>query len=522
MKQRFCSGSVSIFYVLILVGLISVLFAFLEAARVSALKTNVHLLTGQAEDAVYASYQPELWEQYHLLFWEESGEGNTGTFPEVCNLQKDAVEQNWESQQFGHNFFFLQAHCSKVEVEQYQLATDDNGAGYYQQAANWMRQNIAEDVLKTVLQSVTESKTDGLEQRGELQEQEVFQALEQMDQSGKTAQTRELPEETGNQEQTRVLAEAQEIKEAEVDAGKTGENSRVELANRSDLQNPLEWMKAVKKNGVLALVMPEQNVSNKELGQTEGVNHTHSAKGSWQQEKTASVTDRLLFGLYCRAHFSDATQERGDRALDYEMEYLIGGKNADQENLKAVVNRLLLMREGANLLYLETDSTKSQEAMSVALALTSVVANPELAEPVKHAILAAWAYAESISDVRILLNGGKVSLVKNDTQWHTDLKHLGDALNTSEKNTEQEGLSYDGYLQLLLWTTSEEKIRQRSMNLIEQNTGVCMNQMAGKIKCSVEYEAQPLFWNLVQLGNNEIGSYHFAEDSEVCYAESKK
>lgn len=53
-----------------------------------------------------------------------------------------------------------------------------------------MRQNVAEDVLKTVLQSVTESKTDGLEQRGEVQEQEVFQALEQMDQSGKTAQTR--------------------------------------------------------------------------------------------------------------------------------------------------------------------------------------------------------------------------------------------------------------------------------------------------------------------------------------------
>ncbi len=82
------------------------------------------------------------------------------------------------------------------------------------------------------------------------------------------------------------------------------------------------------------MVMPEQNVSNKELGQTEGVNHTHSAKGSWQQEKTASVTDRLLFGLYCRAHFSDATQERGDRALDYEMEYLIGGKNADSGKSK--------------------------------------------------------------------------------------------------------------------------------------------------------------------------------------------
>ena len=49
----------------------------------------------------------------------------------------------------------------------------------------------------------------------------------------------------------------------------------------------------------------------------------------------------------------------------------------------------LLMREGANLLYLETDSTKSQEAMSVALALTSVVANQSLQNHVKHAILAA-------------------------------------------------------------------------------------------------------------------------------------
>lgn len=522
MKQRFCNGSVSVFYVLVLVGLISVLFAFLEAARVSALKTNAHLLAGQAEDAVYASYQTDLWEQYHLLFWEEPGEGNTGTFPEVCNLQKDVAEQNWESQQLGRNFFCLQVHCSKVAVEQYQLATDDNGAGYYQQAANWMRQNVAEDVLKKVLQAVTETKTADLEQRGEVQEQEVFQALEQMDQSGETAQTGVQSEENGNQEQTRGLSDTQEIKDAETATGKTGKSERVKPVNLSDMQNPLEWMKAVKKNGVLALVLPEQNVSNKELEQTEAMGHMHSAKGNWQQEKKESATDRLLFCLYCRAHFSDATQESGNRALDYEMEYLIGGKNADQENLKIVVNRLLLMREGANLLYLETNPTKSQEAMSVALALTSAVANPELAEPVKHAVLAAWAYAESISDVRILLNGGKVSLVKSDAQWHTDLKRLGDALNTSEKNTEQEGLSYGGYLQLLLWTMPEKKINQRSMNLIEQNTGVCMNQMAGKIKCSVEYEAQPLFWNLVQLGNTDIGSYHFSENSEVRYAELKE
>ena len=244
--------------------------------------------------------------------------------------------------------------------------------------------------------------------------------------------------------------------------------------------------------------------------------------GEVQKQKTGIVeTENAVQAAVGQQKAEDYAQI-AEHTLDYEMEYLIGGKNADQENLKAVVNRLLLMREGANLLYLETNPTKSQEAMDVALALTSAFANPELAEPVKHAILAAWAYAESISDVRILLNGGNVSLIKSDVQWHTDLKHLGDTLNTLEKNTEQEGLSYGGYLQLLLWTMLNEKISQRSMNLIEQNTGVCMNQMVGKIKCSVEYEAQPLFWNLVQLGNYDIGSYHFLENSEVRYAESKE
>ena len=53
------NGSVTVFFVLLLVLLASVLFAFLEAARVSCLKAEAHLCTGQAADAVRASYQPE-------------------------------------------------------------------------------------------------------------------------------------------------------------------------------------------------------------------------------------------------------------------------------------------------------------------------------------------------------------------------------------------------------------------------------------------------------------------------------
>ena len=69
---------------------------------------------------------------------------------------------------------------------------------------------------------------------------------------------------------------------------------------------------------------------------------------------------------------------------------------------------MLLLREGANLTYLETDAQRSQEALTLALSITSALGNPELAEPVKQCHSGAWAYAESVSDVRILLDGGHV------------------------------------------------------------------------------------------------------------------
>ena len=199
------------------------------------------------------------------------------------------------------------------------------------------------------------------------------------------------------------------------------------------------------------------------------------------------------------------------------MEYLIGGKTSDVANLKVVVRRLLLIREGINLAYLETDVQKSQEALTLALGVTSAVGNPELAEPVKHAILAAWAYAESVSDVRILLDGGHVSLIKTEAQWRISLEHVGDCLNASADETSREGLGYESYLQILLWTVSEEKITMRAMNLIEKNLDVRMDNMVSRMTCSYEYEAVPLFWSFVQIGNGRLTSYYFSNQAQILF-----
>ena len=135
----------------------------------------------------------------------------------------------------------------------------------------------------------------------------------------------------------------------------------------------------------------------------------------------------------------------------------------------------------------------------------------------KHAILAAWAYAESVSDVRILLDGGHVSLIKTEAQWRTSLEHIGDCLNVSADETSREGLGYESYLQILLWTVSEEKITMRAMNLIEKNLDVRMDDMVSRISCSYEYEAVPLFWSFVQIGNGKLTSYHFSDQAQILF-----
>ena len=157
------NGSVTVFFVLLLVLLASVLFAFLEAARVSCLKAEAHLCTGQAADAVRASYQPELWKDYHLLFWQQSGT-DVDRFADLYQLQKDMVEKNQAVNVSHNNFFFLPVHSRAITVEQYQLATDSGGLAFRNQAADWVKKTIAGDSIDLIWKVVTNAETEQLEQ----------------------------------------------------------------------------------------------------------------------------------------------------------------------------------------------------------------------------------------------------------------------------------------------------------------------------------------------------------------------
>ena len=190
-----------------------------------------------------------------------------------------------------------------------------------------------------------------------------------------------------------------------------------------------------------------------------------------------SLTEKLLFQEYLFKSFTcytTAGKGKGEKgkeaphALDYEIEHIIAGKGKDKDNLAEVAKKLVRIREVVNFAYIQTDSAKVGEASMLAAVLCAATATPEAIEAVKQAILLAWAYAESICDVRTLLKGGKVPLMKTAATWKTGIMSIFNPGGTGVLNT-NEGLDYETYLRALLFLRNEADKCGRAMDIMEAN-----------------------------------------------------
>ena len=64
------------------------------------------------------------------------------------------------------------------------------------------------------------------------------------------------------------------------------------------------------------------------------------------------------------------------------------------------------------------------EVDTLATTLSAVFLSPEIGPVIKHALLLAWAYGESLTDVKTLLAGKKVPAVKSKESWNLTLDGL--------------------------------------------------------------------------------------------------
>ena len=255
----------------------------------------------------------------------------------------------------------------------------------------------------------------------------------------------------------------------------------------SEFVNPLKVIALLKDKGILSLVLPlEAELSDAGFGEMEKMSSRSCTQGMgilYYGQNPDNLTDNMIFREYMLKHLNyygreDIKGKLPDGALQYQLEYALAGKDSDQENLKSVVGKLLGLREAANMVYLLKNSVRQAQIHETALIICAATGLVALEEAVSLLLQAAWAFGESLLDVRQLLMGGKVPLVKTEQSWMLSLSNLGKLPEIlQEGQTDQDsGLDYAGYLRLLLAAGSSKEQVLRTMDVAEQE----MRCMAGK------------------------------------------
>ena len=300
-----------------------------------------------------------------------------------------------------------------------------------------------------------------------------LEKTEQAEQAGEQAENGDIIEnydaemEENNRKNEEALAEAEKNPEG----GELEDGDNV-TAPPQKVVNPISIIRRIRKMGILELVIPgNKGVYDGQVQAGTLLSRREKQKGMpmYEPEKTdTSYTSQILFQQYLMEKLGNYSAP-GKGALKYQTEYILGGKTGDIENLKSVAGRLLLIREGVNIVHLVSDGTKRAQAAGLASAIASAFLIPPATGVIEAAILLCWAFGESILDVRELFDGGKVPLVKSAADWQLSLENLPELLNglDSVRRGSEDGMSYEDYLQVLLLGVSREEKITRAMDMIE-------------------------------------------------------
>lgn len=182
---------------------------------------------------------------------------------------------------------------------------------------------------------------------------------------------------------------------------------------------------------------------------------------------TLDEEEEYLVQSYLFTKYGYLGQEKAGSVLEYEMEYLIAGRESDSENLRQVINRLFQCRFADNAEFSLSDAGLRGKAEELVHTLEIVQYDEKFMEPITQSVLYACAYLESVGDICILLQGGRIPLQKGSGSFRTTIQDVSS--NTVSINQSGEGLSYQKYLALFLQNMDRQMAALHMMDVMEMN-----------------------------------------------------
>ncbi|MCM1026937.1 MAG: DUF5702 domain-containing protein [Roseburia sp.] len=472
--MRRSGAYLTVYLALCLTLLLSLYLVMIDGARRNGARLEAVCATEAGLQSIMAEYHRELLEQYNLFAIDSTYGSSAAGRRNTEEHLRQYIERNLSfedillSDYLYRDFFGLK--LENAELSGASFLTDGGGALFRQRAVEAVKDDIGLHLLEEIREWLRVIEVNGLD-RSELEA-----AKRQVD------------------------GQIEEYNGLEVSISED-ESVCVEI------ENPTDALEAKRRLGILRLALEEpDNVSgNRVNGEVLVKSRMEKGivnRGNLETAEADDLVSRFLFQEYLFRYMGYFGEEDPETALRYQIEYLIAGNDSDADNLRSVANRICAIREAANALFLFADQEKRAEIEAAAIVVCGIFALPVLIPLVEFAILMGWAYAESIYDVKSLLAGGRIPLIKDSSGWHYSLEAAlsGELQDVTEGG---DGLSYQDYLRVLMLLTDLETLTQRAMNMVEADIrrtegnasfrlDACMDRLEAAvcIKSSFGYEFQ--------------------------------
>ena len=452
-KGKRVPGYLSIFMSITLTLVLSLCLALIEGVRQNTVRLETECILDIGANSVLAEYHRQVFQQYNLFFIDCSYGTDVSSYHNTETRLRYYVNENLALNSLLPGVYMdpLKMEVSKMKVTGYSLATDNDGYGFQQQAIQAVQSDIGIGFLEQVISWIRAVEDCGLRENPS---DEMAQNLE-----------RELENIRENRKQ---------------------EDSWVSI----EIENPVESILEIPRKGMLNWVLdPTDEISPKVISKEQYISSRRDEgmqnEGTVVTDKTLTLYERLFFQEYLMQYAAHYLKEKENTGLDYQVEYLLFGEETDVENLRKTVASIYGLREAANLLYLSGSAEKKEIIKALAAILAAGILVPE-AEPIfEGLLLIGWASLESLQDLKILMEGGKVPLMKDDSDWNCSLENIFD-LRPAKKQSDK-GLHYEDYLRIYMYFTDLEKVTFRFMDLMEMDIRKTEGNAAFRMDNCIDY-----------------------------------
>ncbi len=490
-------GSLSVFFSMVLVSVMTLLLTMAECIRVYELHSFSTEYTDMAVESAFSEFNPYLWANYRILALD-LGYGTGSIGPDI--LASKTIEYCGFNADVNNNYARISP--DECKVNKYALLTDNNAQGVVMLGKKAAMEGLASQVVDEIKSQIDDMNS--------IEKIDVEQTAEEGDASLENAKEQQLTK--------KYVAANDDNPDTNPDDYETPKEVE---------DNPFRAFKMIKESfarGILSTVTDAENVSETTFDLEQLPSHRNLNTGNMEVSSGNDLVEKALFIEYLMTNYSSFNNDLKHDGMRYEIEYLIAGKESDSQSLATVVGEILLLREAANFATIMQNPSMVSEAMAMAEILAGFTLNPAIIEAVKYAIIAAWAYVESTLDVRLLLSGGKVPLVKTLDQWTSDVWHLSAVADINFKAREfQTGISYSQYLIGFLALNNNETLAIRACDVMEnalhstdQYKNAQMDNMAFAADISIDYAGEEIFLSVFDSPEEDV-SYNLTKSRYLSY-----